>query len=168
MKTMTQRDLAELVMLALGLFFALRLLQNVTQFLLILQMQGQDWMPKGQGLFFSAFHLVTVGGATWALLFKKTWLARVFFSAGDEKEMRLGEGGAVLADPAFWIRVAGLFVLINQGVLLVANIAGALVTRPLQFGIAWWSQSLPLVVGTLLAWTVVVKAKVIADKLIPS
>ena len=163
---MTKRDVADLALVVLALWFLMEtfyiLLTSCSMLLAVMTASHGTSYRLGKWLELCPFlaQLACAGGL---LLLRPFLLARLFPDAA-QKSVVLPAGAAIVSDYAFWIRLIGLYSLLSSGIKLVSVAAGQFNMRHDYLGPTYqfWNPMLVPLVAAVLSLLVILQAAALA------
>lgn len=114
---MTKRDLADIVLAAIGITFIPTLLQAISGFAFYLGINdyGAEYTNKVNAIFFSTFHVVVFSGMCYVLLFKRHVVLDALHLEEGGRSAPIPESLVFVASYAFWIRLIGVYMFLRAG-----------------------------------------------------
>jgi hypothetical protein len=165
MRNMTKRDIADIVLVWMGLSFAHSFLNNLAFLLARIFTEETPTFDWGPSLALSLFQIVVVFLMTFILLFKRYCVLNLVFPLASQTEITVSDSCAALTDLSFWIRLLGTFTLIQSFIKVFATLASHIKALEMpQFGSKFiWSSVIPPLVSIPIAILVVWQANRIAS-----
>lgn len=166
MKTMTKRDVADLVLVWVALRFIIIFIgQLVTVGTLLFAQEGPygKFTNKALAVPLQIFYVVVLLVGAWILLFKRKAILDLLFPDSDAKIVKLSAEAHLLTDYSFWIKLLGLWIAISSAITFISKgmiqIGFKREFVPTQFS---WAENGHYLVATILALLVIWKSKQIA------
>jgi hypothetical protein len=117
MKTMTKRDIADIVLVCIVVSFFKDLFSYVMSLGALLAMTNEEFYPetiKYQTIFQSIIAIIVCIFIIWFLVSKRKALLEFFFPDAENTGVVLNEGITNIAGYSFWIRLIGIFYLLSS------------------------------------------------------
>jgi hypothetical protein len=150
---MTKRDIADIVLVWMAVSFILALLTSIVTLGSIIGMPEEQtkWMTRSVAVAFQIAHLLVLLFLNYLLLFKRPLILDLVFPDGNQKEVDVPVGLAVLTSYAFWIRLLGIFTFLGSGTGFLGHLVTDLAAkRQFASGAFWMMQSGSQLVSALL------------------
>ena len=165
MRQMTKRDIADIVLVWMGLSFAHSFLGNIAFFLARIFTEDSPSFDWGPTLALTLFQIVVIFLMTFILLFKRNCVLNLIFPLASQTEISISDGCAALTDLSFWIRLLGTFTLIQSFIKVFSILASHIKALEMpEFGSKFiWSSVIPPLVSIPIAIIVVWQSKRIAE-----
>ncbi len=165
---MTKRDIADIVLVWMGLSLFLALLASFVTLGTIIGMPDEhsQFMSKSVATTFQIITLVVLIGVNYVIFFKRSVVLNLVFPNSEEKDASVPESLSALGSYAFWIRLLGIYTFLTSGTKFFSQIVTELAAkRQFEIGAFWMIKSGTQLVSALLALLIIWKADWIASKL---
>ncbi len=166
MKTMTKRDVADIILVWLALRFIIIFAgQMVTMGTLLFAQEGPygKFTNKALAVPLQLLYVIVLLVGAWILLFKRKYILDRLFPDSDAKTLKLSAEAHLLTDYSFWIKLLGLWIAISSLITFISKGVIRMGFRreyvPDRFS---WIENGHYLVATILALLVIWQSKQIA------
>ena len=168
---MTKRDVADIALVWMAVGFVMAFVQALITIGSYIGMTDEvmRFTDRGTAITFQIITLLVLTYVNYMLIFKRGLLLAIIFPRAEETEVAVPEGLTVLTSYAFWIRLLGIFTLLQSGIKFFGRLSMDIATDKQFVSKTFWMHSSgALFISTVLAALVIWKADWIADKLGPT
>ena len=164
---MTKRDVADITLVWMAVAFVMAFVQALITIGSIIGMtdDAMQFTDRGTAITFQAIALLVLGFVNYMLIFKRGILLSIVFPRAEDKELSVPEGLTVLTSYGFWIRLLGIFTLLQSGTKFLGRLSMDIAANKQFVSKTFWMHSSgALFISTMLAGLVIWKADWIASK----
>jgi len=167
MKSITKRDIADIVLVWMTISFLFMLLTSIITLGSIIGLHGEEakLITKPVAITFQIIQIVVLMVVNYILVFKRHLVLDIVFPQAGEKVMAVPDGLITLTSYGFWIRMLGIFTFLSSGTEFLSElISDVAITRDFMNGI-WMLKSGSKMISAIISLLIIWKADWLAEKL---
>lgn len=163
MTNMTKRDIADIVLVLVGLGLIFSFLSAFLSLGGILSFKDNEFFNKSVAVPLHLLYLLALLAGSWLLLIKRKIILNLLFPSANKVTIALEGEALEIIKYTFWIKLFGIITCLASAIKFISRLVSAIPSRGEYIvGGFWWHQSGPELISAILAIIVIWKADWIA------